>query len=82
MSKIKIKVLHPLLLVRFYNKMSRCRRDPSMKIGMQFILCMLAGQFTKNSSTWFFLASVACPPQLLRGFAHAVRYTHVYLAYI
>ena len=37
------------------------------------------GEFTRNLGTCVFLASVVRPPQLLKGFARAVRYTHMNL---
>ena len=33
--------------------------------------------FTRDLGTCVFLANVTRPPQLLKGFARAVRYTHV-----
>ena len=40
------------------------------------------GEFMRDFGTCVFLASVASPPQLLTGFARAVRYTNLYLACI
>ena len=63
-----------------------------MKIGMQIILprarsmatyaSISQGEFTRDLGTSVFLASVAHPFQLLKGFTCAVRYTHMYLACI
>ena len=64
-----------------------------MKIGMQANHSLLAGnmatnapisqgKYTRDLGTCIFLASIARPPQLLKWFAHPIRYTLVYLASI
>ena len=60
-----------------------------MKIGMHIILCIHAvmlqmsqGKFTRGLGTCALLASVASAPHSLAGIAHAVLYTHMYLACI
>ena len=50
-----------------------------MKIGMKIILCI---NISGGMGMCIFLAGVACPPQLFKGFAHGVRNTHTYLACI
>ena len=40
------------------------------------------GGFMRDFGTCIFLANIARPPQLLKGFACAVRYTHMYLTCI
>ena len=53
-----------------------------MKIGMHVILYMLTAWLQMDPYLNVFLAGVARPPQLLKGFECAVRYTHMYLACI
>ena len=63
-----------------------------MKIGRHIILCVHAvqlqvqsmpqGELTRDSGTCILLANVVDSTHLLILFAHAVRYTHVYLACI
>ena len=63
-----------------------------MKISMQIILCMLVAwlqmhPYIKGNlrDTWaraFSLLVLQVLPSYLKGLAHAVRYTHVYLACI
>ena len=59
-----------------------------MKIGMQIILCILAawlqmhpclkGEFARDLGRCVFLASVARPPQLIKGFASARIFNNIH----
>ena len=73
------------LHLQFYNRISRLQRL-CFESGVHMFLCMLAAWAQMHTylkgklDTCVFLASVACPPQLLKGFAHAEKYNHMYLA--
>ena len=76
------------LYMQLYNRISRSQTPRNENSNANYSLharslatnaSISQGEFTRDLSTYVFLASVAHPPQLLKEFACAVRYTHVYL---
>ena len=79
------------LYVWFYYRISRLQRPRNENWDAHYSLrarsmatnaSISQEEFTRHLGTCVFLACVVCPPKLIKGFACAVRYTHMYHACI